>query len=215
MTTAIHHVSCCTSRVCLGVCLGVLVCTTHFHNCICCGKRGTYSHFRLWFINPSDSSQCTHSFISPLTFFFRAKERLPSLFFLSVKALPPLHLWRKVHMILTFMAAHSRIITFSRKCSCTSFNVWFVRFLWKRIMDAERKIHNRSMFSVSLVGSQKMSLSQRELQIKVPTECTNVCPENFKVLAASLCWELIEINAFVDFHWDNNLSKVEIFKHSP
>lgn len=139
MTTTIHHVSCCTSRVCLGVCLGVLVCTTHFHNCICCGKRGTYSHFRLWFINPSDSSQCTHSFISPLTFFFRAKERLPSLFFCLWKALPRLRLWRKVHMILTFMAAHSRIITFSRKCSCTSFNVWFVRFLRERMMVAERK----------------------------------------------------------------------------
>lgn len=58
-----------TSRVCLCVCLGVLVCTAHFHNCICCGKRSTYSHFRLWFINPSDSSQCTHSFISAMTFF--------------------------------------------------------------------------------------------------------------------------------------------------
>lgn len=69
------------ARVCLCVCLGVLVCTTHFHNCICGGKRSTYSHFQLWFINPSDSSQCTHSFISPVTFFSPAKEGLPSLFF--------------------------------------------------------------------------------------------------------------------------------------
>lgn len=64
----------CTSRVCLCVCLGVLVHAAHFHNCICCWKRSTYSHFQVWFINPNDSSQCTHSFISAVTF-FQAKER--------------------------------------------------------------------------------------------------------------------------------------------
>lgn len=85
--------------VCLCVCLGVLVCTTHFHNCICGGKRSTYSHFRLWFINPSDSSQCTHSFISPVTFFPQQKKgcHLCFSFFLSVRApsLSPGKLWRK------------------------------------------------------------------------------------------------------------------------
>lgn len=85
--------------VCLCVCLGVLVCTTHFHNCICGGKRSTYSHFRLWFINPSDSSQCTHSFISPVTFFPQQKKgcHLCFSFFPSVRApsLSPGKLWRK------------------------------------------------------------------------------------------------------------------------
>lgn len=69
MTTTVHHAPCCRSRVCLCICLGALLCTAHFHNCICCEKRSTYSHFRMWFINQRDSSQCTHSFISAVTFF--------------------------------------------------------------------------------------------------------------------------------------------------
>lgn len=153
MTTAIHHASRCTGHVCLCVCLGVLVCTTYFHNCICCGKRGTYSHFRLWFINPSDSSQCTHSFISTVTFFPSKRTAAIFVFFLtaSVKASAPFarEAVMEVRMILTLMAALSRIITFPRKCGCSSFNFWFVRlFLWaKWIMAAERKIHNRSFVS--------------------------------------------------------------------
>lgn len=149
MTAAIHHASCCSSRVCLCVCLGVLVCTMHSHNCICCGKRSTYSHFRLWFINPSDSSQCTHSFISAVTFF--PSKRMAAIFVfvffffflpfcesfspLSGKAV------MEVRMVLTLMAARSRIITFSWECGCSSFNFWFMRLLlWtKWIMDTERK----------------------------------------------------------------------------
>lgn len=153
MTTAIHHASRCTGRVCLCVCLGVLVCTTHFHNCICCGKRSTYSHFRLWFINPSDSSQCTHSFISAVTFFPSKRTAAIFVFFFYCfcESFSPLarEAVMEVRMILTLMAARSRIITFPRKCGCSSFNFWFARlFLWaKWIMAAERKIHNRSLVS--------------------------------------------------------------------
>lgn len=152
MTTAIHHASWCTSRVCLCVCLGVLVGTTHFHNCICCGKGSTYSHFWLWFINPSDSSQCTHSFISAVTFFPSKKMSAIFDFFFFFLICFLFFNWfcesfsceavMEAHMVLTLMAAHSRVITFPRKCGCSSFNFWFVRLVsWtKWIMDAVRKI---------------------------------------------------------------------------
>lgn len=52
----------------------------HFHNCICWGKRRTYSYFQLRFIKASDSSRHTRSFISAMTFIW-AGEPLPSLFF--------------------------------------------------------------------------------------------------------------------------------------
>lgn len=214
MTTAIHHASCCTSRVCLCLCLVVLVCTTHFHNCICCGKRSTYSHFRLWFINPSDSSQCTHSFISAVTFFPSKRTAAIFVFFkkhLLWKPQPPAReAVTEMNMVLTLMAARSRIITFPRKCGCSSFNFWFARlFSWtKWIMDAERKIHNRG-----LVSFQFLKLNYVKCCRVRQSESVNVCPENFKVLVASLCWELIKINVCADFPWDNNLSKVRRFKN--
>lgn len=118
MTAAIHHTSHCMTHVCLCVCLGVLVCTAHFHNCICCGKRSTYSHFGLWFINPSDSSQCTHSFISAMTFFPSKRNGCHLCFFCFFSSsflscfLP---LVMEASMVLTLMACHSGIITISRK----------------------------------------------------------------------------------------------------
>lgn len=150
MTTAIHHASCCTSRVCLCVCLGVLVCTTHFHNCICCGKRSTYSHFRLWFINPSDSSQCTHSFISAVTFFPSKRTAAIFMFFLKtafVEASAPCQ-GSSDGSTHAFDIDGSLFKNnyFSNKMRL-QFNVWFVRLLlWtKSIMDAERKTHNRDL----------------------------------------------------------------------
>lgn len=141
MIAAIHHVSFRTCRVCLGAGLGVLVRTLHFHNCICCGKRSTYSHFRLWFINPGDSSQCTHSFIAPVTLFF---PQLPSFFLFFYEHLGELHLQRKARMIWTLTAARSRLIT-SKKCCCSSLRFFLFVFFYfwgfsYGIMDAKRKI---------------------------------------------------------------------------
>lgn len=145
MISNIHHILCCTRRVCLGERLGVLVCTTNFHNCIRGGKRSTF----LAVIYQTKWFKPMHTLIYLMGDLFPATIFLHLFFFLFKsscrKVSVSFYLCQKAGMIL-MGAAHWRIITFSRKYNCTSLN--FCTSLCKQMTKAE-KIQSQRIFSLT------------------------------------------------------------------